>query len=578
MEENQVAPTNQQILNALSQMGEAMAAMTNRFEADRIETSRRFQELQNERIINEGTGLPTPQVNRRSSMLVSNQVYDPATLPSTTVTNPSVIHVQKAVDPSKIIEHITIRATLQALLHQDQHKHAHNQIRRLSDFLHPIQVLAKLVANEKRRGSAVGAIINDQTIYDLPDTAILDMMVTHVRDKETLTHDGVTTTLMASINMVVSTNENWEFGISGYDDQLHMQVSKFVESVSKTWKLITLNATSAQMSQWPKDEWGSRNEYGILQIWHGRLGRFKDNFERILKLGDLKKMTSTEEYVKAITAASDKFCDEAVQLKIGNAVATPIKSLQQIQDELRALPLYKRILQPPVRPPPPPAFHNNNNHNHNPQARSNHYPHRDSSARQSALESDNGGGKYDPEDSFLSDASPSPSGDHGLARITPHSNDLFGSFMDVSREEDNPEYSSLDAILGQHGQRPNPDSRTLVDTTVTRPRDPTKPCFPYFYTKQCDGSCDYSHKIVDMIKLRALTLQRLVDSPFGGHDQIVKDLQNIKEHDRIVAEKKSRGYSPQDARLSQVVVEGAGQKSDPPPAADPTPSVSQNSS
>jgi hypothetical protein len=342
MEEQQ--PTNQQVMNALSQMAEAMAAMTTRYETDRFNTDQRFQQLLNEQIINEGTGMPTPAVNRRSSMLVSNQVNDPATLPPTTVTNPSVIHVQVPVDPSKIIEHITIRATIQALKHQDQHKHAHNQIRRLSDFLHPTRVLAKLVANEKRRGSAIGAMINDQIIYDLPDTAILDMMVTHVRDKETITHDSLTTTLMASIDMVVSTNENWEFGISGYDDQLHMQVSKFVESVSKTWNLITLNASAAQMSQWPKDEWGSRHEYGIHQIWHGRLGRFKDNFERILKQVDLKKNTTTDQYLKAITAASDKFCDEAVRLKVGNAVATPIKTLQQIQDELRAQPSYKRIL------------------------------------------------------------------------------------------------------------------------------------------------------------------------------------------------------------------------------------------
>ena len=87
---------------------------------------------------------------------------------------------------------------------------------------------------------------------------------------------------------------------------------------------------------------------------------------------------------------------------------------------------------------------------------------------------------------------------------------------------------------------------------ANKPRDPNKPCLSHFYENKCDGSCGYSHKDEAMHRLRVETLERLYGSFFGGYEQLMSDLDKIKEQ-RHAASPEKLDCGPAEDPLSLVV-------------------------
>ena len=175
----------------------------------------------------------------------------------------------------------------------------------------------------------------------------------HIRTHN-VTRNGITAVITGMVNPLKAVHAGWTFGINGYDINIHGGMCKLIEDIRKSWALLTDGATPAEMEQWPALNQGVEKAPGVLGLFGLLLGPYRENFESMVTLDKLKRMTSATEWCDAHKALNDMYCDEAYALDKKEAATTPHKPMKVVQQEfaerLASKSLYTRVLQRDSKP------------------------------------------------------------------------------------------------------------------------------------------------------------------------------------------------------------------------------------
>ena len=563
----------QLIINAMAQLQSSMLDVTEQLLADRKNNDSRFESI-GQRLMSEIPALPSPELTRRSSFLIPQEVGMPTVAGSVLVT-------QKEVPRSLIIIYISIRAYLVGLQNQTIWIHQNHQFQPLVNFFDYKEVLKPLVDNEKARGTVMSNM-KYEDVYGLKDDQFTRMLMSYVRTVQAVGHTEFQKVILASVSKLRAVDPKWEFGVDDYDVQLHGRVQNMIDSMEQVWQFLNIGLEVKETKCWPDKNYGSEKKPGILRIFLAMTYKFFYNFERLLTTELLKDMKTVEELFRQLTIVNKRMATSAIELRQLNASSTPIKPLKETIAEMEAASAMRRR-----------NYEARKDHNDNmvtpfkPSKSADQYQPR-SYQKQSAetqrlrvmVEDD-----YDDmtEYSYFSEASPSRAADnYESARVAPAPTGILS--YDWDNEEEDAVNVSGDSTLAKiiSGQpwsgRPTPEPKKLYDPNVKT--NPLRPCYDYFNGK-CNGGCGFSHEDEDMRKYRRRTIERILASPFGGSDKLMRDVEDIKreQHQQQPNQSTDHRFNPRDKRLSLVVEPPAGNIARISSTANPTtPGAAQESS
>ena len=332
---------------AMMQTNEALSAMMQDVARNQLETAARQRTLEkqtasslldmrNRIIMSEGDARePEPRNARRESVMTTRTSLGPADLERNarqSIVTATVVQVQKAVPPEKIIKSISIPALRWAKKQQLIFERETEQLKSLADFLALDEVLIPILHNQQRLGTSIGELLTEDKMYELSDKSMSQIYMQHIRTHN-VTRNGITAVITGMVNPLKAVHAGWTFGIKGYDINIHGGMCKLIEDIRKSWALLTDGATPAEMEQWPALNQGVEKAPGVLGLFGLLLGPYRENFESMVTLDKLKRMTSATEWCDAHKALKDMYCDEAYALDKKEAATTPHKPMKVVQQE-----------------------------------------------------------------------------------------------------------------------------------------------------------------------------------------------------------------------------------------------------
>ena len=522
---------------------------------------------------------PEPRNARRESVMTTRSSLGVADLERNArqpIVTATVVQVQKAVPPEKIIKSISIPALRWAKKQQLIFERETEQLKSLADFLALDEVLIPILHNQQRLGTSIGELLTEDKMYELSDKSMSQMYMQHIRTHH-VTRNGITAVITGMVNPLKAVHAGWTFGIKGYDINIHGGMCKLIEDIRKSWVLLTDGATPAEMEQWPAINQGVEKAPGVLGLFGLLLGPYRENFESMVTVDKLKRMTSVTEWCNTHKELNDMYCDEAYALDKKEAATTPHKPMKVVQQEfaerLASKSLYTRVLQRDPKPveltrstPQAPrpaagvAYGTPRPQNYAPyqdtrgqirQApadsgvtqpnsadRSQYRPPPPIFARQSAIEDEeeywNG-----VDESMRSDSSPERQHQRVFpATLTAYAED------DEYGEEESSFYPNLAAFSSQS------EGRTLFDPKIRTPKNPDRACFSFFYTGECDNKCGYSHSADAMLLAKEQLMAKLLGSRWVKPDWVIGEA--TKARNPPVSQD-VRGYQPRNASLGCIV-------------------------
>ena len=474
---------------------------------------------------------------RRDSYITTSMllgVEKKTVIPGPVDASVTVLQVQKNVPAHYLIDVVSIPKLIEAKQNQQVFISENGQQKTLV-FFYTTDALKLMIKSEETLSTPLAHFLNLATIYTMTDEDIEYIIARLVRDRYTMTRNGLVKTLMGMVPQLKAYNTSWLFSIVGYDKQLHSRVVEWIKKMHQGWELLIQGVTDREKQSWIKERYGSVQNPGMLRVLLDGLGEYGDNFVRLLDEEKIKKMDSVTEFLDALEAIDEKMCARALQLRREdgpNEEFTPLKDLRQQMVRTPA-PVAKfinsnsdkfggsnsdkfggqsepRIFRPQEKSPqfgrpnyPSMPSYGSNNHGLAPNSRG-YQP------RQSALE------EVDLDMSYASEP--------GSAPVMP-----FAVPGDED-DDDDAEFrfdADLAAMMGRANTAMSSGGKALFDHKAKSPGDPAKPCFAY-YRGKCDGKCGgYSHDDVMMEKLAFKQLEDIYVSRFGGRERTQRNLEKI---------------------------------------------------
>ena len=461
-----------------------------------------------------GTVMKPRKDERRDSYLASSDLAKEADRRTSGATNQvALLHVQRDVEPNQLINVISIQGLIEAKKRRDVFVHRNMQEKELVHFF-TADVHQRVIANEMRLNTTASKTINEHNIFLQDDTAIENMVTLYVRSNYATSWNAFQKLLLGFTAKLTAKDPEWELAIPGYDQQLHSNLVRWKKNMTECYDYLMQNVTVKEAANWPKEQYGSKEEPQTLGMMHYSLGKFAEGFERLIGKADLKKMNTVKEYLKAIGDKNTELCAKAIKLREDDAInqrRTPLKEAQAELDAARAKAYRDKQTPKPSaltggnaqfgKPnyPEMPKYGTPANHRGTPYV-----------SRHAQIEAE-------AEQSFASEVNP-------LAKVAPYP-DGFGYEPEWSEDDEDPEVD-LAAIMGGR-----PEPRQIYDPKKGMPKsnpiDPKKPCYAYF-KRGCDGSCGgYSHDTAKMEELAFTKLEDIVTSRFGGEERTRRNLEKI---------------------------------------------------
>ena len=243
----------------------------------------------------------------------------------------TVLHLHQTVPVHMIIDLISLPAIRQLREKQKMFKARYNQDMPLAHFLSS-KVLRSLVDDQHRQGSLGSHWLTHSNVIGSPDSDIIEMMTSYIRQRYAVSHDDFSNVLTESVYPLMAVNKEWQFGVKGYHKELHANAGKHFRDLEESLEHLYGNATADELLNWPAMKMGNSKRYGVFELVFLTFGDYKDNYLQLVGHDNLKEMTGYKELFKALHAKSNSYADTSINLDKQEAAGIPPMNIQHLRE------------------------------------------------------------------------------------------------------------------------------------------------------------------------------------------------------------------------------------------------------